>query len=196
MSIIDEEIAQLSDRYVEAAEERIILLKHAVSKRIHAVLEDQDEYENIGTVSVCSADGDEGELAIHKLQVGPLANAVYAILELQNQPIRFQVDSGASCNVLRFEDMQSLNKKVALTSTERSLRMYDGSVTKPLGMCVLSVKNPRTSVKRELEFMIMRQAPVSLLGCAASQINGLTEYSHRKHTAQSRGYKCNDAKHE
>ena len=84
------------------------------------------------------------------------------------QPIRFQVDSGASCNVLRFEDMQSLNKKVALTSTERSLQMYDGSVTKPLGMFVLSVKNPRTSVKRELEFMIMRQAPVSLLGCAAS----------------------------
>ena len=83
------------------------------------------------------------------------------------------MDSGASCNVLRFEHMQSLNKKVALTSTERSLRMYDGSVTKPLGMCVISVKNPRTSVKRELEFMIMRQAPVSLLGCAASQAMGL-----------------------
>ena len=31
MSIIDEEIAQLSDRYVEAVEERIVLLKHAVS---------------------------------------------------------------------------------------------------------------------------------------------------------------------
>ena len=34
MSIIDEEIAQLSDRYVEAAEERIILLKHAASEYI------------------------------------------------------------------------------------------------------------------------------------------------------------------
>ena len=43
MSIIDEQIAQLSARYVEAVEERIILLKHAVSSEYMRCLEDQDE---------------------------------------------------------------------------------------------------------------------------------------------------------
>ena len=35
-------------------------------------------------------------------------NAVNAILEIKNKLVRFQIDSGASCNIVRQEDLNSL----------------------------------------------------------------------------------------
>ena len=104
------------------------------------------------------------------------------------------MDSGASCNILRMEDVRSLNRDVVLKPTHRSLRMYDGSICKPLGVCSLPVSNPKTGITSELEFMVVSQAPVALLGCAASQILGLltvnTENIQMFHVADSGGYQA------
>ena len=82
-------------------------------------------------------------------------NAVYAMLEIQNKLVRFQIDSGASCNIVRQEDLNSLPSRVKITPTTRVLRMYDSSSCTPLGTCALSVKNPKTGGTYHLNFMVV-----------------------------------------
>ena len=102
-------------------------------------------------------------------------NAVFAWLEIQSKAIRFQVDSGASCNILRQEDLDGLPNQAEILLTSRVLRMYGTSTCTPIGRCTLSVRNPKTGTSHHLEFMVVHKAPVALLGCAASQQLGFLE---------------------
>ena len=47
--------------------------------------------------------------------------------------------------------------------------MYDSSSCTPLGTCALLVKNPKTGGTYHLNFMVVQEALVALLGCTASQ---------------------------
>ena len=168
--------------------------------RVHWVLDERksEGYAHIGTVTVISSDRQHtanNSMAVNRVrQTDSRLNAVFAILKIQKMQLKFQVDSGASCNILRMEDLRSLNRDVVpvLKPTHRSLRMYDGSICKPLGVCSLPVSNPKTVITSELEFMVVSQAHVALLGCAASQILGLltvnTENIQMFHVADSGGY--------
>ena len=51
--------------------------------------------------------------------------------------------------------------------------MYDNSVMKPAGEYTTVVKNPRVSASMDLDFIVVRNAPVSILGSIASQGLGL-----------------------
>ena len=55
-------------------------------------------------------------------------------------------------------------------------------------------QNPKTGITSELEFMVVSQAPVALLGCAASQILGLltvnTENIQLFHVTDSGGHQA------
>ena len=131
---------------------------------------DQAEPDSLMSVTVFPADVEQETLVNRINQTGEatMLNAIFAVLRIRNQPIRFLVDSGATCNVIRAEDLSALGE-VTISPTNRSLRMYNSSVCKPIGTCELTVQNPRTGVSCELKFMVMDKAPVALLGCAANQ---------------------------
>ena len=87
---------------------------------------------------------------------------LFAALRLDNHVVRFQLDTGASCNVLRSAD---LPKGWKLTPTKKLLRMYNGTTTKPLGQyqALVTVDQPRGAQARAC-FVVVDSAPVSLLG--------------------------------
>ena len=63
-------------------------------------------------------------------------NAVYAPLHVLGCPVRFQVDTGRSCNVIRAQDSKPI-KDIFLIPTNKFLRMYDGSKTRTNGLCTV-----------------------------------------------------------
>ena len=147
----------------------------ACSQRAHAVLAGDDPMDTmVGTVTVIP---EETGPRINRVSSpgNSTVNAVFAWLEIQSKAIRFQVDSGASCNILRQEDLDGLANQAEILPTSRVLRMYDTSTCTPIGTCTPSVRNPKTGTSHHLEFMVVRKAPVALLGCAASQQLGFLE---------------------
>ena len=102
-------------------------------------------HDSFDALSV-TLDGDDGRSDVVVNRVHPTKaatlNAVYAMIRIRDVVVRFQIDSGATCNVLRLEDL-SLLGHVALSATERSLRMYDSSLRKPVGTCQSHCAEPQ-----------------------------------------------------
>ena len=67
---------------------------------------------------------------------GADAKAVYATVQIDGIPLPFQLDTGASCNVIRVKDFGQISQ-VRLTPTSTVLRIYDGSKAAPKGLCQL-----------------------------------------------------------
>ena len=132
----------------------------------------------VGTVTVISEDAGPRIDRVSSLGNSTVI-AVIVWLEIQSKATRFQVDSRASCNILYQEDLDGLPNQVKILPVSRVLRMYNTSICTPIGTCTLSVRNPKTGTSHHLEFMVVRKAPVALLGCAASQQLGFLEVCTR-----------------
>ena len=85
---------------------------------------------------------------------------------VQGKPIQFQIDTGATCNVLREKDMPS-NRKLERCQTE--LTMFNQSKVRVLGKCRVNVKNPNNRKKYKADFIVVKQAPNSVLGAPTEQ---------------------------
>ena len=78
-------------------------------------------------------------------------------------PIRCQLDSGASCNVISFKDLCVVtgSENPPYSSSTTRLKMFNNTTTYPLGHTRLyATVNNR---KRLLHFEVMKDAPVTLL---------------------------------
>ena len=80
--------------------------------------------------------------------------------------LRFQVDSGATCNIIRKRDLPSKCKVEPVT---RELNMYNGSSMKPLGKCQLMLLNPKNNMKYKAEFIVVNEDTTPLLGSTTVQ---------------------------
>ena len=105
-------------------------------RKVNQVEESDEDYEEICTVRSTKQD-----------------KQVYAHLEIrssgkQTRCIKFQVDTGASCDVI---SEQHLDKETKAQMTPRKsdsiLKMYNGSKIKPLGQTELKVINPANNKK-------------------------------------------------
>ena len=110
--------------------------------------------------------------------------AIYATLHLRSKPVRFQIDTGASCNVIRMSDLTSIGK-ISLVEAEKLIRLYDGPTLKPAGTCTLDVGNTTTKKIYRLDFVVIDRAPVALLGAAAGQAMDFVTVHHQKSLSQS-----------
>ena len=132
--------ARYSARSVGTVDDEIIF---ACPKRAHAVLAGDGPMDTmVGTVTVIA---EETAPRINRVSSpgNSTMNAVFAWLEIQSKAIRFQVDSGASFNILRQEDLDGVPNQAEILPTSRVLRMYDTSTCTPIGTCTLSVRNPK-----------------------------------------------------
>ena len=86
-------------------------------------------------------------------------------LVLRDQEVRFQLDSGAACNVLRKGDLPS-NSRVLPTNTR--LKVYNGAVVVPLGIYKGTLTTKKTGMRLEQEFVV-ESAGISLLRLEACQ---------------------------
>ncbi|CAB3981730.1 Hypothetical predicted protein [Paramuricea clavata] len=121
-------------------------------------IESEDKYEEISMVKV---------QAVRE-------KAVFAKMHINNKAIKFQIDCGASANILPLK----FAKDVELTPCTKTLVMWNGTKVKPLGSCTLPVINPKNDVKYQVKFLVVEGNWTPLLGLnAVEKMKLLTVHS-------------------
>ena len=84
----------------------------------------------------------------------------------------FQVDTGATCNVIRAGKV---------TCTNQVLKMYNSSPLRPVGKCRVQLTNPRNGKKYKVEFVVVKNddADVNLIGSIAAQRMNLIQVNYQ-----------------
>ena len=112
-------------------------------------IESEEELEEISVVRVQALRG----------------RAVYARMLVRQQPVQFQVDCGASANILplRYAEGEELD------SCSQTLVMWNGTKVTPVGSCALPVVNPKTNEKYKVRFLVVKEDLTPLLGLNSTQ---------------------------
>ena len=107
------------------------------------------------------------------------AKMIFAKMLVLGRTISFQLDCGATCNVLP-KDAIDL-KAVKLQPTNRTLVMYNKTKLNPLGKCTLRVSNCKSKEDFDVEFFIIDEKGVTpILGSVTVQEMGLIKVQHEK----------------
>jgi hypothetical protein len=87
------------------------------------------------------------------------------MMEINNKAIRFQVDSGASINVIT----QDLIGDCTVKPTNTKLLMWNKSEVNALGSVRLIIRNPQNRKKYSVEFIVVSTGLLPLIGAKAAQ---------------------------
>ena len=86
---------------------------------------------------------------------------------------RFQLDSGATCNIITANVLKELEIK-ELQKTNQILNMYNNTTIKPIGKCKLKLVNTKNNEKFIAEFVDIKDETLTpLLGNKAVQAMSL-----------------------
>ncbi len=87
----------------------------------------------------------------------------------------FQIDTGATCNVLKKSELTGTKYERRIKPTAQVLRMYNNSAINPMGKCKIQLQDPTTKKKYKVHFTIIKDedAKHNLLGCSTVQSLGL-----------------------
>ena len=106
----------------------------------------------VNAVSVSSSDTGE---SLFTIQLTPEVDSVHAIqsnipskiaaaMKLKGGPeINFQIDTGATCDVLKLSSIKGTKYANRITPTNQVLKMYNASTLRPLGKCKVQLTNSR-----------------------------------------------------
>ena len=132
-------------------------------KSVHAVGDsDSDEY-------VASVDVKERVCSVEDRY---RKDKLFATMELNDQQVQFQLDSGATVNILPEETFKQLygeDSVPLLDNAEVTLIMYNKTEEKPLGKKRVRVVNPKNGKKYSVEFVVVKGKCKPLLGLRASE---------------------------
>jgi len=90
--------------------------------------------------------------------------------------VKFQVDSGASVNVIPAE----LAPDKPLKRTTKTLRMWNDMTLQPLGSCRIIIQNPKNGKKFSVEFLVVGKQLTPIIGARAAQQMGLITINKKK----------------
>ena len=74
---------------------------------------------------------------------------IHAKMMIHDNPVVFQVDSGASINILPIKCLQH----ESIETTSKKLQMWNGSIVKPVGTTCVKMKNAKTHKKYKVSFI-------------------------------------------
>ena len=135
--------------------------------KIHAVKEETTSSDEEILILEISP---QNNLEINAVSQSPLKNKIFAPMFIKGRQISFQLDSGATCNVLpeHFVPPGTMVEK-----SDHSLRLYSKALLPIKGICKLKVANPKTQTEYTVRFIIVKGDYVPLLGANAAQKMGL-----------------------
>ena len=135
--------------------------------------------KRVNTVSVSSSDSGE---SLFTVQLTPEVDSVLAIqgnipskitatMKLKGGPeINFQIDTGATCDVLKLSSIKGTKYANKITHTKQVLKMYNASTLRPLGKCKVQLTNSRDNRKYKVNFTIVEDEHcVNLIGSKTAQ---------------------------
>ena len=77
------------------------------------------------------------------------AKELYTVMEIGNQAVKFQIDCGASINIIT----QALVSNSVITPTSKRLVMWNKTEVTPLGATRIVLRNPKNRKKYSVEFV-------------------------------------------
>ena len=100
------------------------------------------------------------------VDMSKLKNKIFAHMDIGNDLVKMQVDSGTSCNVL---PCKFLPRDTEIKKTKLKLSMYSKMNLKVLGVVKLSLRNPKNKKKYRAEFAIIDEDYTPFLSSSAAQ---------------------------
>jgi len=82
------------------------------------------------------------------------------------KPVTFQIDTGASVNLL---PECNVPKTSQISPTTKQLTMWNGTKLMPVGVCRVLLKNPRNRKNYSFEFVVVKENLMPLIGLSAAQ---------------------------
>ena len=128
-------------------------------KPVHAMQEDSSSEEYLLTVNTESLDTVDSQ-------------KLYAKMLVNGHDIQFQLDSGATVDVLPVRGYKKVcgdPELKELRASKSILSMYNGTEIRPLGKKRISLRNPKNNKKYNLEFQIVSEENKPVLGSSAIQ---------------------------
>ena len=92
----------------------------------------------------------------------------------------FQIDTGATCNVIRASELRGTKYEKKVFATDQVLRMYNSSPLVPTGICYVQLTNPTNDKKYNVKFVVVedKDANINLPGSRAAQQMNLIQVNH------------------
>ncbi|CAB4008143.1 Transposon Ty3-G Gag-Pol poly [Paramuricea clavata] len=109
-------------------------------------------------------ESEEEEISVVRIQAMK-EKAVFAKILVNDVHVHFQVDCGASTNILLYKYVE----KEKISPCDRTLVMWNGTKVKPLGTCVVRVVNLRNQKKYDVKFLIVKDDLTPLLGLKTTE---------------------------
>jgi hypothetical protein len=117
----------------------------------------RDPKKKIHTIESDSSSDDEFNVGSIDTPVHSLDNAWYETLEISNQPIRFQLDTGAKCNVMSTKIFSQLKLDVIKTKPNTSLKSYSGhSITRKYVVKLHARSKPAHMISNYILLILMQ----------------------------------------
>ena len=124
-------------------------------------MEDSDEIDYIASIAVETST----VFSTEPSDKSRIAKEIYSEMLIDGEkPVKFQVDSGSSINILP----KSIIDKHELISTSKTLIMWNKTEVTPLGTARIIVTNPVNRKKYPLEFVIVAEELIPLIGAKAA----------------------------
>ena len=142
---------------VNAVDQTNYLDDDVLTNQIEAQDSDSDEY-------VAILENEEWIDTVHNEEH---PNKVFVTLAINSVEEKFQLDSGATVNVLSEETLKRLcgiTEASKLDKCNKTLVMYNKSQVKPIGKKSLSVVNPKNNNEYNVEFIVVKGQCKSILG--------------------------------
>ncbi|CAH1244320.1 Hypp7262 [Branchiostoma lanceolatum] len=128
---------------------------------VHAV-EDEDHGDFLVRIN------DERPSPENAYAYGVNANS-YATMKVEGKSVRFQLDLGATCNVMPRKVLKKHNISYQVDTNHKTLTMYNDTSIKSDGKTMLKMINPRTKKKYFEKFVVIDGGGTPLLGSRSIQ---------------------------
>ena len=103
-----------------------------------------------------------------------LKKKIFVRLSIKDRLISFQLDSGATVNILpELLAREALGRKFKLRTADAALSLYDKSVLETVGMITAVVINPKRDEEFEVDFYVTKKSHVTILGAETCQTMNL-----------------------
>ena len=117
------------------------------------------------------------EQSVNNVDSQPIKSQMFQRWRSKGQPVRFQVDSGATCNVISKNDLPD---ECRIEHSKQVLSIFNGSKMETSGKCRVNPVNPKVDEECEAEFVVVNKDCTPLLGSKTVQEIKLIEVHYEK----------------
>jgi hypothetical protein len=151
-----------------------------IRRKIHSVVNPDDSGEEDYRDEAIQNLTLSGKEEVNKVTECSYPKQVYATMHVRKKPVKFQLDLGATCNIIPKAHLGNISD-YDITDSGRVLIMYNKATLKPLGHTQVRMVNPRNGKWYIAPFVVIEDDKATpLLGSRAIQQMGLVKVQYEK----------------